>query len=82
MTLNFIVQTHSRSNQMIHSTFPCDILTVCNSNTMPNSAPLRDIDLQNLTDFDLDLSTSLSVKSNHANGACVWSTHIGVLLDV
>ncbi len=37
-------------------------ITVTNSNTRPNSAPLRDIGLRNRSDLDTDLSRSL--KSN------------------
>ncbi len=37
-----------------------------NSNIGPNTAPLRDIRLQNLGDLEFDRSRSLTVKSNGA----------------
>ncbi len=39
-----------------------DFLLMFNSNIEPNSAPLRDIRLQNFGDLDFDLSRSLKVK--------------------
>ncbi len=36
-----------------------DLLLIFNSNIWPNSAPLRDISFQNLTDLDSDLERSL-----------------------
>ena len=35
-----------------------------NSNIRPNSAPLRDIRLRNLSDLDFDLSRSLKVQTD------------------
>ena len=43
-----------------------------NSNIGPNSAPLRDIRLWNLSDLDFDLSRSLKVKSNGAVGLSIY----------
>ncbi len=37
-------------------------LFVFNSNILPNSAPLRDKMLRNLSDFDIDLPRSRKVK--------------------
>ncbi len=40
----------------------CDLLLVFDSNTLPISAPLRDISLRNLSFLDIDFSRS--IKSN------------------
>ncbi len=43
-----------------------------NSNILPNSALLRDISLQNMSDLDFDLSRSVNVKYNHTIGLPVY----------
>ncbi len=43
-----------------------------NSNIWPNSAPLWDIRLCNLSDLDFDLSRSLKVKCEGANGLPIY----------
>ncbi len=49
-----------------------DFLLVFNSNIAPNSAPLRDMGLQNLSDLDFDLSRSLKVKCDCLIGLHIW----------
>ncbi len=47
-------------------------LLVFISNIGPNLAPLQDIKLQNLCDFDFDLSKSLKVKCDSAIGLPIY----------
>ena len=49
-----------------------------NSNIGPNSAPLRDMKLRNLSDLDFDLSRSLKAKCVGVIGVAIY----GVLLMV
>ncbi len=42
-----------------------------NSNIWPNSAPLQDIRLQNLSDLEFDLSRSLKVKCDDVIGLAI-----------
>ncbi len=49
-----------------------------NSNIWPNSAPLQDIRLQNLSDLELDLSRSSKVKCDDVIGLSIC----GFLLNV
>ncbi len=42
-----------------------------NSNIWPNSAPLQDIRLQNLSDLEFDLSRSLKVKCDDVIGLVI-----------
>ncbi len=44
------------------------LLLIFNSNTWPNSAPLDDVRLREVSDLDFDLSRSLNVKSDGATG--------------
>ena len=44
-----------------------------NSNIWPNSAPLQDIRLQNLSDLDFDLSRSLRVKCDSVIGLPIYA---------
>ncbi len=48
------------------------ILLIVNSNTGPNSAPLRDIRHCNLSDLDFDLPRSLKVKSDCVIGLAIY----------
>ncbi len=43
-----------------------------NSNIWPNSAPLQDIRLQNLSDLEFDLSRSLKVKCDDVIGLAIY----------
>ena len=70
-TLTLTFQGHSRSNVMVVLDSPYMISYWCLLNTnrksgkiWPNSTPLRDIRLRNLSDLEFDLSRSLKVKCN------------------
>ncbi len=43
-----------------------------NSNIWPNSAPLRDTKLRNLSDYDFELSRSLKVKCDGVIGLAIY----------
>ncbi len=47
-------------------------LLMVNSNIWPNTAFLRDISLQNMSDLEFDLSKSLKVKANDAFGLPIY----------
>ncbi len=67
-----------------------DLFTMFNSNIYHNAALLRDIKLQNLSDFDFDLSRSLKAKCDGLirlpidNFLLMFNGNIGLtrLLDV
>ncbi len=50
-----------------------DFLMVFNFNIWPNSAPLQDIDLHNLSDLDIDLSRTLKVKCDCVIGLPIYA---------
>ena len=47
-------------------------LLIFNSNIWPNSAPLQDIRLQNLSDLDFDLPRSLKVECDGVIGFSIY----------
>ncbi len=47
-------------------------LLMFNSNIWPNSAPLQDIRLRNLSDLEFDLSRSLNVKCYDVIGLAIY----------
>ncbi len=63
--LNFDLSSSLKSQNMM-SLDPYGFLLLINSDIWPNSAPLRDIRLRNLSDLDCDLSWSLKVKCDGA----------------
>ena len=69
ITLIFTFQGHSRSNVMVVLDSPIYdfLLIIC-----PNSAPLQDTKLWNLSDLDFDLSRSLNVKCDHGIGLSIY----------
>ena len=62
--LDFLTfQGHSRSNVIVPLDSPyMQFLLMFISNIWPNSAPLQDIRLLNLSDLEIDLSMSLRVN--------------------